>query len=40
MMQFLEFTFQDLTHFVGICILLSIAVGAITGIAAIIFRRK
>lgn len=39
MIQFLEFTFQDFTHFVGVIILIAIVGGVLVSIAAA-FRRK
>lgn len=39
MMQFLEFTFQDFTHFVGILILIGLIGSTFEGIASS-FRRK
>jgi hypothetical protein len=41
--EFLEFTFQDSTHFIGILILMSMLIGGLVAIAEIVstpFKRK
>jgi hypothetical protein len=41
--EFLEFTFQDITHFVGIIILMSMCIAGISAVAEVIaeiFKKK